>query len=332
MWPDQIHFASVGRLHWWLNATCVRIAGTMFRAPTVYVPFRTVGAFLLALVALLFNVAGSFRPEPPVRNRIVSSLYMRFRPNFPVTDSRDDRSEAGIQPSSASVAAAATASSTREPQYNRLLEIRDEVGITPLGLMTNQVWHEDPRRLTFILSRYKFVSKMLSGWSNIAEVGCGDAFGTRIVQQEVDKVTVYDFDPIFIEDIERRADQRWPVEPVLHNILDAPLPERHSAIYSLDVIEHIPVDQEDLFLRHLRDSLTQTGVLIIGTPSLESQTYASPQSKIGHVNCKSGRSLKAFLQEYFETVFLFSMNDEVVHTGFYPLAHYLFALCCRPKY
>jgi hypothetical protein len=25
---------------------------------------------------------------------------------------------------------------------------------------------------------------------------------------------------------------------------------------------------------------------------------------------------------------MFSMNDEVVHTGFHPMAHYLFALCC----
>jgi hypothetical protein len=30
-------------------------------------------------------------------------------------------------------------------------------------------------------------------------------------------------------------------------------------------------------------------------------------------------------------VFLFSMNDEVVHTGFYPMAHYLFAVCADRK-
>jgi len=334
LWPDEIHFASAGRLRWWLNATCVRIAGTMFRPPAIYVPVRAAFAFGLAMVALLCNLAGSFRPEPPVRNRIISSLFMRFRPNIPAVGGRADVGgvrQDGIEQTPVSEAAVADANSTREPQYNRLLEIRDEVGVTPLGLMTNQVWHEDPRRLTFILARYKFVSKMLSGWSNVAEVGCGDAFGTRIVQQEVDKVTVYDFDPIFIEDIERRADPRWPVEAELHDVLDAPLPARHNAIYSLDVIEHIPVDQERLFLKNLRDSLSEEGVLIIGTPSLESQAYASPQSKIGHVNCKSGRTLKALLEEYFHAVFLFSMNDEVVHTGFYPMAHYLFALCCRPK-
>src|SRR3546814_2661051 len=61
----------------------------------------------------------------------------------------------------------------------------------PLGLMTNQVWHDDPRRLGILLSRYKFVAKILSGRRDVGEVGCGDAFGTPVVLQEVHKVTVY---------------------------------------------------------------------------------------------------------------------------------------------
>jgi hypothetical protein len=77
--------------------------------------------------------------------------------------------------------------------------------------------------------------------------------------------------------------------------------------------------------------LTTDGVLIIGTPSLESQKYASPGSIAGHVNCKNGDELKQVLSEFFGNVFVFSMNDETVHTGFYPMAHYLFALCCNMK-
>jgi hypothetical protein len=65
---------------------------------------------------------------------------------------------------------------------------------------------------------------------------------------------------------------------------------------------------------------------VIGLPSLESQPYASPQSKAGHVNCKSGPELKRLMEEYFHNVFLFSMNDEVVHTGFHKMANYVFAI------
>ena len=220
---------------------------------------------------------------------------------------------------------------TREPQYNRCLEIRAAEGLTSLGLMTNQVWHDDPRRLAFLLARYKFVSKMLSGKRSVGEVGCGDAFGARIVLQEVGEVVAYDFDPVFIDDIRQRHSKKWRIQAQFHDIVEASLPNEHDGLYSLDVIEHIGIRDEDAYVSNLRDSLTDDGVLIIGTPSLESQTYASPPSKAGHINCKSGVQLKALLGKYFQNVFLFSMNDEVVHTGFYPMAHYLFAVCCQKK-
>ncbi len=166
-------------------------------------------------------------------------------------------------------AAVVDAAGTREPQYNRCIEIKESQGLTSLGLMTNQVWEDDPRRLTILLSRYKFVAKMLSGKKNVGELGCGDAFGTRIVMQEVPKVMAYDFDPAFIEDIKERRSKTWPVEVKYQDILEKPLPERHDGIYSLDVIEHIPPEEEHKYVGNLRSSLTDDGVLIVGTPSLE---------------------------------------------------------------
>ena len=220
---------------------------------------------------------------------------------------------------------------TREKQYNRTVDLKEQYGLTPLGLMTNQVWHDDPRRLTFLLSRYKFVSKMLSGKQFVGELGCGDAFGTRLVMQEIPRVVAYDFDPLFIEDIKERRHPEWPVEAQFHDIIEQPLPHKHDGIYSLDVIEHIEPSQEHIYIGHLRDSLTEDGVLILGSPSLESQPYASPPSKEGHINCKSGKDFKALMHQYFHNVFLFSMNDEVVHTGYSPMAHYLFVVCCQKK-
>src|ERR1035441_10302667 len=71
--------------------------------------------------------------------------------------------------------------STREPQYQRSLDLSQERGLTTLGLMTNQAWTDDPRHLLFTLARYKFVAKMLTGKNRVLEVGCADAFGTRLV-------------------------------------------------------------------------------------------------------------------------------------------------------
>src|SRR6184192_4158366 len=184
---------------------------------------------------------------------------------------------------------------------------------------------------SLLFLRATFVSKMLSGRSNVGEIGCGDAFGTRIVMQEVGRVTGYDFDPVFIEDVQSRRTTRWLHDADVHDILSGPLPQRHDAIYSLDVIEHISCGDEHTYLNNLCLSLEENGVLIIGTPSAESQVYASPSSKLGHINCKNGPELKSLLEQYFHSVFLFSMNDEVVHTGFYPMAHYLFAICCHKR-
>ena len=220
---------------------------------------------------------------------------------------------------------------TREPQYQSIIEIRNQKGLTPLGPMMNQVWHDDPRRLLFVLARYKFVSKMLSGKQRALEVGCGDAFGTRIVLQEVPYVCAIDFDPFFVNDVNARMEERWKFDCKVHDMLSGPVEGNFDAAYSLDVIEHIAKEDEDTFVANVLRSLTADGVLIIGTPSIQSQTYASKASKEGHVNCKDQKELKQLLLKYFDNVLSFSMNDEVVHTGFYPMAHYLFAVCAGKK-
>jgi 2-polyprenyl-3-methyl-5-hydroxy-6-metoxy-1,4-benzoquinol methylase len=224
-----------------------------------------------------------------------------------------------------------SAYSTKEPQYEALVSLKKGKGLTTLGMMNNQVWHDDPRRLVFTLSRYKFVAKLLAGKQRALEVGCGDAFASRIVKQEVQSLTVLDFDPIFVADIQDRADAKWPIKADVHDMLSGPYPGTFDAIYSLDVLEHIEQTNEVQFLKNVIRSLSAHGVLIVGMPTLESQAYASPQSKIGHVNCKSGKDLQALFEGYFHNVFLFSMNDEVVHTGFTPMAHYVIAVCTTPK-
>jgi 2-polyprenyl-3-methyl-5-hydroxy-6-metoxy-1,4-benzoquinol methylase len=221
--------------------------------------------------------------------------------------------------------------STVEKQYGAHLGIRDREGLTRLGVEKNGVWYTDPRRLVFVLSRYKFVAKMLNGRQNVLEVGCGDAWPARIVLQEVAKLHAIDIDPIFIDDARAGMSPRWPFTAAVHDMLSAPLPAQFDAAYTLDVIEHIAAEHEDIFVRNIAGSLLPHGVLIVGMPSLESQEHASPLSKAGHVNCKSAPDFKALLARHFHNVFVFSMNDEVVHTGFYPMAQYLFALCTERR-
>tara|TARA_B110000014_G_scaffold149909_1_gene104545 strand:+ start:6958 stop:7635 length:678 start_codon:yes stop_codon:yes gene_type:complete len=215
---------------------------------------------------------------------------------------------------------------TKDPVNQELIEQENNKGLQKLGLMNSNVWHQDPKRLSFTLARYKFVSKMLEGKKTVAEIGCGDGFCSRIVKQTVQSLLITDYDPYFIEKFKEINSEDWPIESKTHNILEGPLEKKYEAIYSLDVLEHIPPAQENIYMKNIISSLYDNSVLIIGMPSIESQDYASPASKEGHINCKSGRGLKEFMSRYFENVFLFSMNDELVHTGFEKMAHYIITI------
>jgi 2-polyprenyl-3-methyl-5-hydroxy-6-metoxy-1,4-benzoquinol methylase len=221
--------------------------------------------------------------------------------------------------------------STKEPQYQSMVEQAKEHGLQSFGLMTSYAWNDDPKRLAFTLSRYKFVAKLLAGRKHVLEIGCADAFATRIVRQEVEKLTATDFDAVFIEDVKNRMNPRWAFDIFVHDMLSGPVPGKYDAAYALDVLEHIDPDKEHGFLKNMVGSLAPHGIAVLGMPSLESQVYASPNSKAGHVNCKSLPDFKRLMEQYFHNVFMFCMNDEVVHTGYHKMAHYLFALGCSQK-
>jgi 2-polyprenyl-3-methyl-5-hydroxy-6-metoxy-1,4-benzoquinol methylase len=219
----------------------------------------------------------------------------------------------------------------RDPVNQPNIDFAETRGAISLGLLKSREWISDPRRFLFSQSRYKFVSKLLSGRKNVLEVGCGDAFNAPIVMQEIGSLTVTDFDPEFIEDAKAHVQPEYPYEARVHNFLDGPMEGRFDAVYLLDVLEHIEAKDEVRFIGNIMTGLTGDAVMIVGMPSLESQIHASEGSKAGHVNCKSGPDLKHTMETFFHSVFMFCMNDEVVHTGYHKMAHYVIAVCAHPR-
>jgi 2-polyprenyl-3-methyl-5-hydroxy-6-metoxy-1,4-benzoquinol methylase len=219
-----------------------------------------------------------------------------------------------------------------EAQYQEAIDKFKREGAPELGPMTGEVWRGDPRRLVFLLARYKFVSKMFAGRKRAIEFGCGDGCGMRIVRQTVASVHGVDFDKVFVDWATQNAARENSdcTYELLDFIKEAPN-GRFDSAYSLDVIEHIPTDLERRYVDRLADVLEPTGACIVGTPNITATPYASPVSLEGHINLKSADTLRETLSPRFENIFIFSMNDEVVHTGFYPMAHYLFALCVGVK-
>lgn len=220
---------------------------------------------------------------------------------------------------------------TVEPQYQCCLDVLTARPAASFGLMSNFAWHDDPIRLSFLFARYKFAARMLAGQKRVLEIGCGDGFASRIVRQSVQSLDAVDFDPLMIESAQQTMDPDWPINFSVCNVLeDDLLGGNYDASYCIDFLEHILPESEWVMLRRVTDALADHGVFLCGTPSLESQRYASQASKAGHVNCKTAQALRGAMERHFANVFTFSMNDEVVHTGYSGMSHYNWALCCGP--
>lgn len=185
---------------------------------------------------------------------------------------------------------------------------------------------DDFKWFLFSLSRYKFAGKILEGKERVLEVGCSYGFKTRMLSQFVDCVVGVDFD----EDAVNFADLHYKTEKreyICADILNMKtLPQFFDGLVCLDVIEHIAREMEPVFMENILRNLSEHSVCIMGTPNITAAQYQSEGSRVGHINLYSHDRLKEMMSQYFYHVFMFSMNDEVVHTGFAPMAHYLFAV------
>lgn len=213
-----------------------------------------------------------------------------------------------------------------QPQFDNYLD-----NPVILGPYTSHIWRNDPKHLSFLFSRYKFCAKLLTGKKEVLEVGCGDACGTPLVAQVVEKVNCVDWEPLLMDDNRERLKDFKNIHFSLLDITERPFNHECDAVFSLDVIEHIKPELEHNFFENVCKSLKGNGICMIGTPNIEAQKYATAASQEGHINLKSYTDFQKILSKYFENGFIFSMNDEVVHTGFYPMAQYLIAVGIGPK-
>jgi len=215
---------------------------------------------------------------------------------------------------------------TRETWERAKAEIGNEL-FTLGPYFAFQALH-NPRHFLFTLARYKFAARMLplDRHVHVLELGCGEGLGTLLLADGGHRVMGVDFDGEAISHA-RESIRNPDIEFVCKDFIGQVLGSFH-AVVSLDVIEHIPQAQEDLFVRTVCDNLTAEGFAVIGTPNESAKQYASRASEIGHVNLFTGQRLASLMGKYFTNVFAFGMNDEMVHTGFLPMSHYLIVLCC----
>ncbi len=189
-----------------------------------------------------------------------------------------------------------------------------------------------PRHLLFTLARYKFAAKLLAdkGPLEILELGCAEGLGTVMLTEGGHRITAVDFDEQSIEHARRTLADHLNVDFRCEDFLGRSIGQ-FDAVVSLDVIEHIEPTLEGKFMETVVSSLKPNGICIIGTPNETSSAYASKPSQIGHVNLYDHDRLTALFHKHFHYVFPFGMNDELAHTGFPPMRHYLVTLGCHKR-
>ena len=202
-----------------------------------------------------------------------------------------------------------------------------------LGPINAESLLKDPKHLAFTLSRYKFAMKMMRKCKHIIEIGCGEGIGALMFLADTSAiVTAINFDESQIEyaneHVLPHAQNRLTF--ICQDMVSTPyVGNRGDGLVCIDVIEHIHPSEEEQFLRNCVACLEQKGIAVFGTPNKYAHQYASARSQQGHINLFDPERLVSTLERHFSHVFLFSMNDEMVHTGYTKLAHYLMALCVK---
>ena len=217
---------------------------------------------------------------------------------------------------------------------NRWESVKTIIGDTrvTLGPQASQQWLEAPEHLAMVLARYRAAAALIGGAGHVLEAGSGEGIGARILAKGRWRYCGVDSDAeaVRIARATVGSDEIAFAELDLLNVDFLP-GTIYDAVVSLDVIEHIPADQEDAFMAAIAAPLTPHGVLVLGTPNAALDHLASPQSKAGHINTYSHERLHALMSKRFHVVQSFGMQDMSLHLGHPDARHYLLLAGIGPR-
>jgi 2-polyprenyl-3-methyl-5-hydroxy-6-metoxy-1,4-benzoquinol methylase len=215
----------------------------------------------------------------------------------------------------------------RPDRWDDVKDLMAQARPVELGQHVAYWMRKTPRRALYSTSYYKFASKMLGRGRRVLDIGCGEGLGTYLLAVECGGAVGVDFD----EDAIEVAKKNWQDPRIAFHCADALSftgQQAFDGVVHFDVIEHIAPEHADDFLKRTADLLAPEGVYVLGTPNITAREHASAVTNAGHINLYSGERLEEALRRQFRFVFMFGANDEVVHTGFLPMAHYLLGVGC----
>jgi len=185
----------------------------------------------------------------------------------------------------------------------------------------------NPLMATIKLARYKFVAKILQSNDRALEIGCCDGVSTNFFSQYCKKIDGIDIDSQAL--MEARAE--FPhISFREADVTQLSADKKYDTILMIDFIEHIEKEDAIILLEKCKTLLTDRGMIVIGTPSKHFELYRAEHNKSHHKHEYYPDELREMLDDHFARTMMFSMNDEVVHTGNEKLAWYIFTISSYP--
>ncbi|HWX84814.1 MAG TPA: hypothetical protein VNZ48_14555 [Xanthobacteraceae bacterium] len=267
LWIEDIQYVALSR-----RRSAMRNALMWLFAISGRMPFVAAAALPVGLANYLANVTARTSNTPPLG--ALSSVCLMLRASgqaapYPERFARE-----------AALARAGLASTQRRPAPSEALPM--PVGLPTQNLLAGPLWQSDEAQSGLHLARYRFVAALLGVRHDVAEYGCASPAGTRLVLQQSRKMTLFDPRPLVVGDLQWRFRDDWRFGARLHDILSMPLPRQVDSAYCVDFLQYISRDEEDDFVRNLRDSLShEADFLLIGSPSYGAGNPADAQHAAG---------------------------------------------------
>ena len=164
------------------------------------------------------------------------------------------------------------------------------------GSQGSSILHNDPKKMSSILSRYKFAAKMACNNVKVLELGCGEGLGSPILAEHSTGYLGVDKDSSLIQAAANNF-QKYTFLP------EDFLGKNYG---SFGAVISLHVSDNPLFFQTMMGNLSQDGIVVLSA------------------NEKTVLEMK----KYFYQVFSFGISDEIVHTGF---SHDIICVGCHAR-
>lgn len=174
----------------------------------------------------------------------------------------------------------------------------------------------------------KFIAKLLQQKDTLLELGCHDGVSSNFFSLFCKNVDAIDTNE---KTIAEACSNFGHINFMHRDALEYVPDKKYDVIVMLDFIEHFNENQGKLLIEKYARFISPAGMVIIGTPNRNFIKLRAKHNKEHHLHEYYPEELQNLLEHNFSRVMLFSMNDELVHTGNIELAWFIFAIALCPK-